>query len=102
MLAPLFLTQTVSEPRESRAEWLDQTDMLEEMGLNGEACEELITALMLHFIIVFLASAAPSVIRPSLRPSVVQLRPLLLFATLHPDIMVCFLRKHTDLSLFPA
>lgn len=77
-LAPLLLTQTVSEPGESRVEWLDQADMLEEMGLNGEACKELITALMLHFIIISLATAAPSAIRPSLRPSVVQLRPLLL------------------------
>lgn len=76
MLAPLSLTQTVSEPGESRVEWLDQADMLEEMGLNGEACEELITVLMLHFIIIFLATTALNAVRPSLRPSVVQLRPV--------------------------
>lgn len=76
MLAPLSLTQTVSVPGESRVECLDQADMLEEMGLNGEACEELITTLMLHLIIIFLATAVPSATRPSLQPSVVQLRPL--------------------------
>lgn len=65
MLAPLSLTQTVSEPGESCVEWLDQADMLEEMGLNGEACEELITALMLYFIIIFLATAVLSAIRSS-------------------------------------
>lgn len=61
-LAPLLLTQMDGEPGESRAEWLEQADMLKEMGLNGEeegACEELITVLMLHFIIVFLTIVAP-------------------------------------------
>ena len=61
-LAPLSLTQMDGEPGESRAEWSEQADMLKEMGLNGEeeeACEELITALMLHFIIVFLTNAVP-------------------------------------------